>query len=382
MQIEAISKANSPEIACVVLCCRIFIKTASAEELEQFVQAHEMDWDEVYKYAAFHRVRPILYKVLDNCKIPAPVLGRFRNYCRALSVFAFERQVESARIQQVLGQQGIVVRMYKGLDFTKLVYGGDIGMREFTDMDMMIDSRQLPELAKVMTAEGYECSQIEYLRRFPEHYVANKKDICFYKRSPMGKLFGFEFHHRPGNFLMDQSIGFRELLGQDYLHHSAPFSQEQYYRLMLLNHGASDYFPNLRSLVDMALLSQKGIGSVPEQLRRVERLSQELSMRLLDGPAAATPADNVVMRCATRITKLQLTVTLRSVWERRYMHIRFSASFSDTFRMAMKFLHYLMLPNELDINGVQLFSFKLYYLAKMVRCVNFPGRFKKVFSRV
>jgi hypothetical protein len=379
MEIEAISKANSPEIACVVLCCRVFVKTAPAEELEYFVQAHEIDWEQVYQYAALHRVRPILYKVLSNCTIPASVLSRFHNYCHGLSVFAFERQIESARIQQVLGKQGIRVRLYKGLDFTRLVYG-DISMREFTDMDMMVDSRQLPGLAKVMTAEGYVCNQLEYLRRFPENFVTNKKDICFYKRSPMGKLFGFEFHHRPANFLMDQSIGFRELLGQDYLHTAVPVSREQYYRLMLLNHGASDYFPNLRSLVDMVLLSQKGTGSVPEQLRRIEQLSQELAMRLLDCPAAAAPADKVVMRCAARITEWQLAVTPRSGWERVYMHIRFSATFFDMLRMARKILLYFLLPNEKDINGVQLSSFKLYYLAKMVRCVNIPGSVKKVFS--
>ncbi|WPQ61825.1 nucleotidyltransferase family protein [Chitinophaga sancti] len=376
MEIEAISRTYSPEMACVIFCCRVFIKTAAAEDLEQFVAYGDIDWNEVYRLAALHRVRPIVYRVLNNTNIPEPTLTRFRNYCRALSVFAFERQIESARIKQVLGQQGISVRMYKGLDFTKVVYGGDISLREFTDMDMMIAPGQLSAMVNVMKAEGYVCSQVEYLRRFPTNFVTNKKDICFYKRSPMGRLFGFEFHYRPTNFMMDQSPGFDELLGKD----SSPFTHEQYYRLMVLNHGASDYYPNLRSLVDIVMLSQGRVVDVPPKLRRYERLGQELASRLLNSPAPAVPADKPLLKCATLITEWQLTATPRSGWEKMYMHIRFSSSFLHTLRLMLRAMHYFALPNEKDINNVQLPLFKLYYLAKPVRLLNIPSRLKKVFS--
>lgn len=364
MQIEAIRKKYSAEIACVILCCRVFIRTSTTEALEQYIQSHEMNWEEVYRIAALHRVRPIVNKVLIDKSLP---LSRFRNYCRALSVFAFERQVESRRIQKLLQQQGIAVRMYKGLDFTKVVYGGDISMREFTDMDMMIDAERLSELVDVMTAEGYSCTQGEYLRRFPINFVANKKDICFEKRSPMGRLFAFEFHHRPTKFLMDQPIGFNELLGEDYLHSSSPVSHDQYYKLMVLDHGASDYYPNLRSLVDMVLLSQKGVPDVPLELRRFELLWQELAARLLDHPAATMPAEKTIMKCADLIAGWQLTATPRSYWEKIYMHTRFRASFFHKLRSMRRTLYYFALPNEIDINNIRLPSFKVYYFAKIIR---------------
>jgi len=376
MEIDAISQTYSPEIACVILCCRVFIKTAAVTDLEHFVAHGDIDWEEVYRVATLHRVRPIVYRVLNNIHLPESTLIRFRNYCHALSVFAFERQIESARIQQVLGQQGIPVRMYKGLDFTKVVYGGDISLREFTDMDMMIAPGQLSAMVNVMKAEGYVCSQVEYLRRFPTDFVANKKDICFYKRSPLGRLFGFEFHYRPTKFMMDQSLGFDELLGKD----SSPFTHEQYYRLMVLNHGASDYYPNLRSLVDIVMLSQDRVMDVPPKLRRYERLGKELTSQLLNCPAPAVPADRTLLKCATLITEWQLTATPRSNWEKMYMHIRFSPSILHKLQSMARAVRYSALPNEKDINNVQLPSFKLYYLAKIIRLLNISGRFKKVFS--
>ncbi|SFW19035.1 nucleotidyltransferase family protein [Chitinophaga sancti] len=376
MQIEDISKTYSAEIAYVILCCRVFIRTSSEEELEQYVKAHELNWDEVYRLAAFHRVRPIVYKVINNnSNIPAAALLRFRNYCHALSVFAFERQVESRRIQQLLQQQGIFVRLYKGLDFAQMAYAGDISMREFTDMDMMIDARRMPELVGLMTAEGYTCTQGEYIRRFPGDYVTNKKDICFYKRSPMGRLFGFEFHHRPTGYFMDQSIGFKELFGPDYLNSSSPISHEQYYRLMVLHHGASDYYPNLRSLVDLVMLSQNRVLDVLPGLRRYERLGQELATRLLGCPAARMPTDRAMIKCADLIAKWQLTGTPRCYRERIYMHIRFSASISGRLRLMLRSLQYFSLPNERDINNIQLPYFKVYYLAKLLRLLGFRKAF-------
>lgn len=363
MQIEAISQSYSPEIACVILCCRVFIKTATASALEQFVVATDLNWEEVYRLAALHRVRPVVYRVLNRNSVPETTYNRFYQYCHKLSIFAFERQIESARIQQVLGKQGIAVRMYKGLDFAKVAYGGDISMREFTDMDMMIDAAQLSRLATLMAAEGYECSQVEYLRRFPDEFVSNRKDICFYKRSPMGRLLGFEFHHRPAGFMMDKSIGFEELFGKE----TAAITPEQYYSLMVLNHGASDYYPDLRSLVDIVVLSQHRVPDVPHQLLRYERLGQELATRLLDCSPPAWAADSTLLKCADLITDWQLTATPRSDWEKMYMHIRFSNSFLRTLRLMTRALHYFALPNEDDINNVQLPSFKLYYPAKLVR---------------
>jgi len=360
MQIENIRLSYSTEIACVILCCRVFIKTAKAEELEQFAVTHEIDWPEVYRLSASHRVRPVVYHVLVNNKIPVPAtaLRQFYNYCHIQSVFAFERRIESARIQKLLFQHQIPSRMYKGLDFTMTVYGDEIGMREFTDMDMIVDQQHLPALIEVMIAEGYTSNQLNYFRRFPKHFIKGKKDICFEKRNANGRLFCFEFHYRPTSIMLDMPLGFRELLGKDYLTSTLPITRQQYYRLMVINHGMSDYYPNLRSLVDLELLTGNHSLNVPQLLQRHERLGKILINRLLKGSIAEDRNKN-----ADILTKRLLKPILPGFKGKMTMRIRFSTSP----RSLRRAFHFILLPNETDINTVSFRFFQMYYFIKPFR---------------
>ncbi|WP_343670436.1 nucleotidyltransferase family protein [Chitinophaga sp.] len=374
MQVEAISKNYSVEIACVILCCRIFVKTTPAAELEQFVQSHEIDWEEVYRLAALHRVRPIVYRVLNNNRIPGPALTRFRNYCHALSVFAFERQIESARILQVLREQGIAVKMYKGLDFTRVVYGGDISMREFTDMDFIVDNRQLAALVDVMLSQGYESPSLEYFRRFPTSFFDNRKDITFYKRSPGGRLFSVEFHYRPDSFI-NRQLSFKEFLGDDYLDSTQPITSQQYYQLMLINHGVRDYYPNLRSLVDMVMLISAGHKQVPEQLQRHECLARLLTNQLMNCAAqpVATGYDGSLTKTARIIINYLLTTSTRSLRDQIYTSVCLNRYSISKFRLLVRFTHFILLPNESDFMTARLPYFQLYYFTKPYRVI------KKIF---
>jgi hypothetical protein len=361
MQIETICQAYSAEIACVIFCCRVFIKTATAEELEQFIVTHDIDWQEVYKLSALHRVRPVVYNVLANNKkipVPASALSQFYNYCQVLSLFAFERRVESVRIQNLLSQHQVPTRMYKGLDFTMMAYGGDIGMREFTDMDLIVDQQNLPALIEVMIAEGYTSSQLNYFRRFPRQFIKGKKDICFEKRNANGRVFCFEFHYRPTGNMLDMPLGFRELLGKDYLTSTLPITRQQYYQLMLINHGMSDYYPNLRSLVDLVLLAGTHDLYVPQLLQQHERLGKVLIDRLLKGDVAEDRN-----KYSDVLTKRLLTPTPAGFKEKMTMRIRFSISP----RSLIRALQFMLLPNEMDINQVRFRYFQMYYFIKPFR---------------
>lgn len=363
MQIEKICQSYSAEIACVVLCCRVYIKTATADELEQFIGSHEMDWQEVYKVSALHRVRPLVYHVLAHNKqipVPAAALSQLYNFCQLLTVFAFERRIESARIQQVLAQHEIPSRLYKGLDFIMTAYGGDIGMREFTDMDLIVDERHLPALIEVMIAEGYTSSQVDFYRRFPMHFIKGKKDICFAKRNSNGRLFNFEFHYRPTDYLLDLPLGFSDLLGKDYLTSTLPITRQRYYQLMLINHGLADFYPNLRALVDLVLLTGAQSMYVPQALQRYERLGKTLTGRLL---GVKESAEVKGCRHADVLTARLLTCDPLTFKEKMSMRIRFSGSP----RTLLKALQLVIVPNEVDINRTRYRYFLSYYFVKPFR---------------
>jgi hypothetical protein len=371
MQIDEISKHHSPEIALIVICCRVFLKTASPIELETFVQTHAIDWPAVYQFSITHRIRPVVYHVLSSVRIPvsAEVSRQFRNYCHSFSVFAFDRQMESVRIQQLLRQKGVPVRMYKGLDFSLTAYNGDISMREFTDMDLIINIQDVSAVVELMRSEGYRCNGMEYFRRFSARFLTSHKDICFQKRCPRGRIFSFEFHYRPVKYIMNVACSFPDILGPDYLSSTAPLTHQQYYQLMLLNHGGSDYYPDFRSLLDLAMLER---GSVPKQLQRFEKLWQLLSAQLLNYPdqLSFVSADRALQRVARIRAKRLLSVkTSKTFFDTVRMHIRFSEYAGTKLRLLIKTVQFLLLPNENDIDSLKLPYFSLYYFTKPFRLI-------------
>jgi hypothetical protein len=362
-----VALADDADVALVILCCRIFLKKDIYTTLEKFVQTHIIDWPAVYLFSAKHRIRPVIYHILSHSRIPVDeqVFQRFRNFCHALSVFAFDRQIESLRIQQLLRQKSIPVRRFKGLDFAMSAYG-DLSMREFTDMDLIIDVEDISALVEVMNAEGYKCKGMKYFQHFSDKFIASHKDIYFEKRCPHGKLFNFEFHYRPAKYITNVYCSFADILGPDYLSVTAPFTRDQQYQLMLMNHGG-DYYPDLRSLLDLALLLPGNRGPVPE---RFEQLWQLLATPLLNYPSQSS-TDRTLQRVARVRMKRLLSreQPAKTYIDAVSMHIRFSQHLVTKLRLLMKALKFLILPNENDINELQLPYFHLYYFTKPLRLV-------------
>jgi hypothetical protein len=151
---------------------------------------------------------------------------------------------------------------------------------------------------------------------------------------------------------------------------------------MLLNHGGSDYYPDLRSLLDLAILARGDSGSVPKQLQRFEKLWQLLSAQLLNYPdqLSFVSADRVLQKVARiRAKRLLSTVqTSKSFLDTVRMHIRFSQYPGTKLRLLIKAVQFLLLPNENDINSLKLPYFSLYYFTKPFRLIKGVLRVKKV----
>jgi hypothetical protein len=245
-------------------------------------------------------------------------------------------------------------------------------MREFTDMDFIIDVTHVEAITALIQSEGYHCESSAYLERFPVRFLDTHKDICFQKPCPRGGLFSLEFHYRPVKYMMDMPYGFADILGADHLSSTRPLSQQQYYELMLLNHGGSDHYPDLRSLLDLALLSRTDTGPVPVQLQRFETLWQLLSAQLLQDTNldSVVSADNIQLKLAARLTKRLLTASPRrkpAFLKTVHSHITSSRGIKAKYRLLLKALQFLLLPNENDIADIKLPYFSWYYVTKPFR---------------
>ncbi|MBW8687422.1 nucleotidyltransferase family protein [Chitinophaga rhizophila] len=354
------------EVAVVCLCCRVYLQTSTISELKAFLSLHPIRWKQVYQLCAMHRVRPVVLQVLCQLaqEVPKEILQLFRNYCREFLLFAADRKMEADRIVGLLQAQGIAARLYKGTECAMLLYR-DIGMREFTDMDIIIEDKQLRAVTDLMLAEGYEMQQAAYFRRFPTRYKRQLKDIAFGKRCPRGRRFSFEFHYRPTKPLMPVQYTFSELLGPDYLNRN--YNNQDYYTLLLLNNGASDFFPHLRSLLDMALIWQKEQVTPPAGLKPYDILWRQLAHTLLGFDTHQQPPahNNTYHLLLRRLQQPQLPGKYTFL-QQAYVNLANAETVKEKSRLLQQYLLFLLRPNGNDIETYKL-PYPAYYFTKPLR---------------
>ncbi|SDF67803.1 nucleotidyltransferase family protein [Chitinophaga filiformis] len=359
---------RQPEVTILLLCCRVYLQTSSISTLSTFISGHSIDWQVLYKLCVRHRIRPVVYAVLNRLKgiVPPEALQLFKAYCREFSVFAFDRKMVTEYIIDRLGQQGVTARFYKGMDFAQLVYG-DIAMREFTDMDIIIPEDQVSTVVSVMQAEGYEMHQEQYFSSYPNHFKDHIKEVVFGKPCSRGKWLSFEFHYRPPETLTSAQYQFDQLLGRDYLT-GVPFTHEDYYRLMLVNNGASDFYPHLRSLLDMALLYRQGPHKVPPELQGFEDLWMQLAAELLGVPAiAGRPVPGKTCQLLMKRLLQEPSPAENKFLQLAFIRLSFMTSLKAKYAVFIQYIGFLLRPNGEDIMSLRLPWFFLYYFTKPFR---------------
>lgn len=366
-----------PEVTILLLCCRVYLQTSSISTLCTYISGHSVDWQRVYKLCARHRVRPVVFHVLSRLQgvVPPEVLQLFKAYCREFSVFAFDRKIVTDDIIVRLQHHGVEARFYKGMDFSQLLYH-DIGMREFTDMDIIIREDQVATVVSVMQAEGYEMHLEQYFSSYPEHFKDHTKEVVFGKRCKRGKWLSFEFHYRPPETLMTMEYQFEALLGSDYIS-GRDYTHEEYYKLMLVNNGASDFYPHLRSLLDMALLYRQGPYNIPPELKGFEDLWMQLASNLLGFPATATgPVPKKTYQLLMKRLLHEPPQSENKFLQLAVIRFTFMTSLKAKYTVLMQYLRFLLRPNGEDVMTIRLPYFFLYYFTKPFRLTS--GLMKKL----
>jgi hypothetical protein len=239
-------------------------------------------------------------------------------------------------------------------------------MREFTDMDIIIREDQVATVVSVMQAEGYEMHQEKYFSSYPDHFKDHIKEVVFGKRCARGKWLSFEFHYRPPETLTSIQYRFNGLLGRDYLS-GRPFTYQDYYRLMLVNNGASDFYPHLRSLLDMALLYRHGPYRVAPKLQGFEDLWMQLAADLLGIPAYAMAPVPEKTYQLLRKRLLEEPPVENKFLQLAFIRLTFVTSLKAKYAVFIQYLRFLLRPNGEDIMRYRLPCFFLYYFTKPFR---------------
>lgn len=136
----------------------------------------ELDWDELYKLAAFHNVAVIIYPAVKQLDVPEEVMRKFEKNRNVNIAREARFEIERARVFSALSANGINFVKLKGVvlkDLYPMAY-----MRTYIDVDLFVSPEDRIKAKDIMLGLGYELEgSIDY------HDEYNKDDF-----------FLFEFH--------------------------------------------------------------------------------------------------------------------------------------------------------------------------------------------
>jgi putative nucleotidyltransferase-like protein len=162
--------------------CAVAIGTADRIQSRRL---HDVDWEAFADLAERHDVLPLVYRSLHREPNGAPhkVLEAFRRRYERNARKNLRLAFELTRILECLSACGVDAIPYKGPVLAEILYG-DVGLRQFSDLDILIRPRDLTRASAAVQELGYKPTH-QLTRRQEQACMANGYERAF--DGPLGK---------------------------------------------------------------------------------------------------------------------------------------------------------------------------------------------------
>jgi hypothetical protein len=147
----------SLEFSVLLSACRVFLGTEETSCLEALLQQGP-DWDRLLILANRHGVMPLLYRSLgrvDRQLVPHETMARLRVLYMQNAARNIRMTGELLRLLNLFEANGVQAIPYKGPALAKQVYG-DITLRIFSDLDIIVSKQDVLRAKEILLSEGYE----------------------------------------------------------------------------------------------------------------------------------------------------------------------------------------------------------------------------------
>ena len=145
-----------PEAELVLLCARTRMDGERTERIRRLL-SENLDWNYLLNLAKRHGLLPLLYWNLKNFgpeTVPAERLAYLQARFRVNATRNLVLTNELLRLLKLFGDADITALPYKGPVLAAAVYG-DVALRQFTDLDILVRGQDSPKCRELMRAQGY-----------------------------------------------------------------------------------------------------------------------------------------------------------------------------------------------------------------------------------
>ena len=140
----------------LLLCARHQLAPEQVARLRELI-SQDLDWDYIYKLARRHSLVPLVFSQLDRSVrdfVPPDVLQRFRKNYQENSARNLIFADEITSLLKAFADVGVDAIVFKGPALAISAYG-DLALRRFVDLDVMVRRADVARAIEVISDKGY-----------------------------------------------------------------------------------------------------------------------------------------------------------------------------------------------------------------------------------
>jgi hypothetical protein len=144
----------------LLLCARSKLAPEQIARLRALVN-QDLDWEYLYKLAQRHSLIPLVFAQLQSSikeSVPAEVLQRFRRSFQENAARNLIFADELASLIKALTDAGVEAIVFKGPALAITAYG-NLALRRFIDLDVMVRRADVARAIEVLSAKGYSSAR-------------------------------------------------------------------------------------------------------------------------------------------------------------------------------------------------------------------------------
>jgi hypothetical protein len=157
--VAAVPPTLRPEGHLLLACARTQMDDASAGRLRTLLDG-QLDWEYVLRAARWHGVLPLVHwhlRELDPTLVPAAVREELRTSFERTQRRNLFLAVRLCALLKRFAADGIPAIPYKGPTLAQAAYGR-LGLREFADLDILVNRTDVLRAKALLVAEGFRPS--------------------------------------------------------------------------------------------------------------------------------------------------------------------------------------------------------------------------------
>ncbi len=319
----------APEAELLVWCARTAVSDDLKARIREKAQ-ESLDWPLVLELADYHGVVPLLYRNLSALSpdlVPAELLTRLRQKAQVGALLNRTLAKELVALCDAFQARGVPVIPIKGATLAVVAYG-DLALRDFTDLDLLVPQAAIAESQAVLRSQGYERRAAS---EGPGEINHNEGPYHVYiKKRALSRVdLQWVMAHQHFAFRLDRPEFWARRVAVSFENQTVPGLAPEDLLIVLCVHGSKHAWEHLKWVCDVAEL----IRSHPEldwnqifvqvstwRCRRMLYLGLAVAHLLLSAPLPAAvrerlEADGEVMALARRMPAGLLSDTREGITE-------------------------------------------------------------------